>query len=335
MTKCRAKKSPSDEAPHAPVREPRRVHRLHARFRFVHDRDAGRQHGSRNGHERLGRLLERRRARHAGFRHARTTRHVRQRAAPVHSAFVVHRHREDVRRSVRRGTNRVRGRVYLATGSTVQGEVQNRRHQLSNDLRERVHHVLEDRRLRQSGNGVYRRGRSLMHRIALVFAFFVACTGKSNDAPPAPADAKTGPCPASLPVDGATCPTGTTLWCTYGDAVLPGCRGSAICSGGHWGVRPPCDAPDPQCPATPPVAGETCSAKFTCGFADSSIGSCNGTKWRFAPKPADACPPVIANAGSSCTSAMTCSYGDFSSFGDLCGYTATCESGYWVWTKCG
>lgn len=120
--------------------------------------------------------------------------------------------------------------------------------------------------------------------------------------------------------------------------LTPGC-GARVDGGAGPG---PVD-PQPECPATTPVHGSTCSGELSCNYADTFCGSSAGTtafcesgKWSVAsatcnPPPPD-CPYEEPTAGSACGywGGRDCTYPDRCRSGFDSKNSYVCEDGKWA-----
>jgi hypothetical protein len=181
------------------------------------------------------------------------------------------------------------------------------------------------------------------------------------DAPPAdgtlpdlsPVDGPAGAtlCPAQEPVQKDPCPQ-FALRCSYGDALLPGCRVLYGCGGREvvaWrltAAEPRCADPAAGCPASPPGPDDPPAAETECAYADGTVCiyaailgsdcSCGDVGWTCTPPPAG-CPGRIPNAGAPCGQAgQECIYEPvhcpFDAPDTLGGFSVTCREGIWTWT---
>ena len=159
-----------------------------------------------------------------------------------------------------------------------------------------------------------------------------------------------GPCPAEVPMPGSTCeppseptfPAQNGATCVYGDDPRPECRTQATCTNeGSWQITQPRCVELPDCPASPPQAGNECSnSNDQCFYDDGTRCWCsdceggspypicrtvNPPQWACQPPRMD-CPPIAPNAGDPCES-------EGASCGPSCELEIICRDGRWVWQQ--
>jgi hypothetical protein len=193
----------------------------------------------------------------------------------------------------------------------------------------------------------------------ILFAFVVACGGKTSDITDGGGGNDGGPqpgpdCPTSVPAEGASCKI-DALQCEYGGDPRSVCNTIAVCNKGSWtyfkGGDPSCPTPatnPPDCPATLaqvqvgakcPSMGEACNystssaTQFcTCSYMGGPVdldGGFSGT-WQCGAPFETGCPTARPRIGAACSQPdLNCSY---DSCGAPSGLSFQCsgQTGTWI-----